>query len=291
MYDASGQLAKKSVYAGEFFYEGTTTTPSLSFINTEEGRIIPGATAEYQYHLKDHLGNVRVTFTTKPETEALTANYEQSNEEVEINQFQRSENVRKVSSHLFDRTNDANPITVSGFAQRLSGGPNERYELARSLSVMPGDKIRAEVYAKYADKNSTNQDFRTLLTNIATAISAGNTSGGLVKDGGSFSSSTSSFPFDTYASDVTSGSTGTGPRAFLNWLIFDQDYNLLDFGYDRIDEMAKESGQDKGHDRMFSPEITITKPGFVYIYLLARRSFERSREQRRIDDSGGGLLR
>src|SRR5690606_5594187 len=66
VYNASNQLVKKSVYAGEFFYEGENpagnATASLKFVNTEEGRVLlDGASQEYQYHLKDHLGNVRVT--------------------------------------------------------------------------------------------------------------------------------------------------------------------------------------------------------------------------------------
>jgi hypothetical protein len=34
-----------------------------------------GATPEYQYHLKDHLGNVRLTFTTKDEVDESLATH------------------------------------------------------------------------------------------------------------------------------------------------------------------------------------------------------------------------
>jgi hypothetical protein len=34
------------------------------------------ATPEYQYHLKDHLGNVRLTFTAKKKTEVFKATME-----------------------------------------------------------------------------------------------------------------------------------------------------------------------------------------------------------------------
>src|SRR5690606_30441083 len=90
-----------------------------------------------------------------------------------------------------------------------------------------------------------------------------------VVDGGGYSTSTSSFPFPIEAAANTSGSSETGPKAYLNWLVFDRDYNLLvgQCGYDRLSGVLKEQGQDATHERLFSPEITITEPGYVYIYL------------------------
>lgn len=65
-----GGTTKATDYRGEFIYE----TNVLQFVNHEECHIVmTGSTPEYQYHLKDHLGNVRTTFTTKDETEAPTA--------------------------------------------------------------------------------------------------------------------------------------------------------------------------------------------------------------------------
>lgn len=65
-----GATPKTTDYAGEFIYENDT----LRFINHEEGRILPDTAStaqhpwEYQYHLKDHLGNVRITFSEKTTT-------------------------------------------------------------------------------------------------------------------------------------------------------------------------------------------------------------------------------
>jgi RHS repeat-associated protein len=71
LYDAAGtKLAKHTVeegvpqhttdYVGSFVYEDS----QLQYLLTEEGRIVfaPDGTHEYQYFLKDHLGNTRVTF-------------------------------------------------------------------------------------------------------------------------------------------------------------------------------------------------------------------------------------
>jgi RHS repeat-associated protein len=150
----------------------------------------------------------------------------------------------------------------------LNGGANEKFGIGRSLSVMPGDKITAEVYAKYVDTNPNN--VQAWLNTLLTQIAAGTAPAGTVVDGGSYSTSTSSFPFPVQATQLTANSVEPGPKAYLNWLVFDRDYNLIlsKCGYDRISTDAKETGQNNtDHERLFSPEIEITEPGYVYIYL------------------------
>ncbi len=75
-YDAAGaKLRKKNSatgnttdYVAGIQYDGTTT-PSLSFIQTEEGKAVPTASGyDYVYYLGDNLGNTRVTFNTKTGT-------------------------------------------------------------------------------------------------------------------------------------------------------------------------------------------------------------------------------
>ena len=63
-------ISKTTDYIGGIVYEDNTR----KFISTEEGRIMLESTPEYQYHLKDHLGNVRLTFTTASAAE-LTSTY------------------------------------------------------------------------------------------------------------------------------------------------------------------------------------------------------------------------
>jgi phosphatidate phosphatase APP1 len=76
VFNASNVVTKTTDYVGEYIYENDI----LQFVNHEEGRITKdntsGIFSVYQYHLKDHLGNVRVTFTTKDETEVNTATLE-----------------------------------------------------------------------------------------------------------------------------------------------------------------------------------------------------------------------
>ncbi|MCR8559924.1 RHS repeat-associated core domain-containing protein [Mucilaginibacter sp. BJC16-A38] len=71
-YDSEGEKLRKvsgtitTDYISGIQYTGTTTTsPVISFIETQDGRAVPnGSTYNYEYTLTDHLGNNRLNFST-----------------------------------------------------------------------------------------------------------------------------------------------------------------------------------------------------------------------------------
>ncbi|HRG66831.1 MAG TPA: RHS repeat-associated core domain-containing protein, partial [Saprospiraceae bacterium] len=89
---------------------------------------------------------------------------------------------------------------------------------------------------------------------------------GVVVDGTAYGSSTSSFP-TSYGGLV--GKTNNGaPKAYLNWLVFDRNFIFITGGFKQITTTGKEAGTDVPHERIFNTSpITITQPGYVYIYL------------------------
>lgn len=215
-----------------------------------------------QYTLKDHLGNVRVTFTSKDETEANTATLEPANATTEQGKFLRYTTAKMVNSSMFDRTNGSAPSQTLGYAQRLNGSTNERYGLARSISVMPGDVINAEVYAKYVDPVTSN--WNAALTTLVNQVAAG--TAGVVVDGANYTTSTSSFP-TTYPG-LQSKTDNGAPKAYLNWLVFDRNFVFLNGGFKQITTAGKEAGTDVAHERVFNTNpIVIAEPGYVYIYV------------------------
>jgi RHS repeat-associated protein len=254
VYNSTNVLQKTTDYVGGFVYENN----ALQFVQHAEGRaVLTGATPEYQYVLKDHLGNTRITATTKPDVTTETATLETPNLAIEQSQFLRIDNARRVQAILFDRTNGA----ANGYAQRLNGSTNEKYGIAKSLQVNAGDTIRAEVYAKYVDPNSSNWTgaLNTLIGQIAA-----NTAG-VVVDGANYTTSTSTFPYAGL--NGTSGSSGSGPKAYLNWLVFDKNFVFKTGGFMRMTTAAREYGQDVAHERLFSPTIAVAEAGYVYIYV------------------------
>jgi RHS repeat-associated protein len=74
VYDATGRKLRKlsttgstttvTEYIGGIQYQYSTTTPVIDFISTEQGRARKsGSVYKYEYDLKDHLGNTRITTT------------------------------------------------------------------------------------------------------------------------------------------------------------------------------------------------------------------------------------
>ncbi|MEJ0055080.1 MAG: RHS repeat-associated core domain-containing protein [Bacteroidota bacterium] len=255
VFNASNQSQKSTDYLGEFIYENGI----LQFINTEEGRVVMTPTAgEYQYHLKDHLGNVRTTFTTLRDAEANQATLEDATLIAEQGKFLRIDNAKRVYAALLDHTNGSSP----GYAERLNGSANEKYGVARSLSVMAGDTLQIEVYAKYLDPTTSN--WTAALSTLASQIASG--ASGVVVDGGSYAASTGSF--NAGYPGLLSKTDNGAPKAYLNWLIFDKNFGFITGGFKQITTAAKEAGTDVAHERVApSSDIVINQAGYAYIYL------------------------
>ncbi len=239
----------------------TVTAGQQFFLNELEIIKLTDGQPEYQYHLKDHLGNVRVTFTTKEEQEANTATLETENQTEERAEFLYYDDTRKINSALFDHTG----LAATQYALRLNGTANEKTGLAKSLAVVPGDKVQLEVYAKYVDTNSSN--WTTALSNLLNAIAQGTAPPGTVIDGAGYATGGSNqFAYGNLLDK--SGETGVGPKAFLNYLVFDKNYTpvLSKSGYKRLSDAPKEAGTDVAHEKL-DWEIDITEPGYVYIWL------------------------
>ena len=262
-YNASGVLKKRSEYLGELFVENNV----LQFINHEEGRVVMNtSTPEYQYFLKDHLGNIRTTLTTKQETESVTATLENATRKKELGQFLYLNEAVLIKSDLFNHT----PNSATKVSTRLSGhdGTNgtkaERVGLERSISVMPGDVINMEVYAKYLSADKTK--WSAVMVNLMSLIASGSTKA-IVDGGAPGSHGTTPFPWPGH--DDNKGSddgTNDPPMAFMNWLVFDRDYNVLTHGAKRITTDGAEDGSGKTFSKI-QAQVTISEPGYMLVYL------------------------
>ena len=127
---------------------------------------------------------------------------------------------------------------------------------------MPGDTVRLVVFGKCLDPNNSN--WTTALTSLVNQIAAG--SGSVAIDGAAYATSTSSFPF---AGLLSTGNDTGGPKAYLNWVVFDRNYIFIPgkSGYQRMTPAAKEIGTDVPHEKLSSPDIFIGEPGYMYVYL------------------------
>ncbi len=254
VFDASAVLQKRTDYVGEFIYETTPSVPrALQFIQHEEGRIMP-ARSEYQYHLKDHLGNVRLTFTTKPETTTAVATMEEDKTTEERSEFLNYDYATKINSEIFDHTNAGGATSKS--IRLLSGQEG----LAKSLQVQAGDVIDMTVFAKYVDRNQS-ANWSQAMTNLIAAMDAGNV--GTIIDGVGTAVGNPVGVLPDYSSDNSGG-----PQAYLNWIVMNEYFDpaTVDGGFVAVNSTALETGTDSAHQEL-NGQITISQPGFVYIWL------------------------
>jgi RHS repeat-associated protein len=252
----TGTENKRTDYAGAFTYDDGV----LKFVSHSEGRAIlrTDNTWEYQYFLKDHLGNVRVTFTSQPETEMMMATLETSNATQERPKFLHYDEVPKVNTRLFDHTNDS----TTHYSMGLSGVRGIQAGLAKTIAVMPNDTVRIEVFGKYIDGDKNN--WSVALKNVLLASSLGIGTQGPVDAAATASSGTDAIPFTDLL--VKDDPQADGIKAYLNYLVFDRDFKFKNGGYINLTELAKENGSDVEHEQL-AAEIPVTEQGYVYTYL------------------------
>ncbi|MBT1710715.1 hypothetical protein KK062_20915 [Fulvivirgaceae bacterium PWU5] len=243
---------------------GTTFAGEELYLNEFEIARLADDIPEYQYFMKDHLGNVRLTFTTKHESDTDIATMEDAAADQERTQFIDYDEAVTVNETIFDHTHINNSAQSTFRSVRLTGGANDTYGLAKSVSVMPGDVIEAEVWGKYVDPDNTTPELQGILTSMI----PGSGAGGAVVDGGTaVTLGASAFPFVALIS--RSGDTGSGPRAYLNYLLFDRNDQIISQGYRRMTTAAREDGATGSHERLQfagSNKIAITEPGYIYFF-------------------------
>jgi RHS repeat-associated protein len=237
----------------------TISATQVYYINAAELIKLSSNAPEYQYNLKDHLGNVRMTFTTKQQTETYTATFETGSATAEDADFSPSyDNVTFSSAAVY-----ASSGTRS---QRLSASPTEMVGLSKSLSVMPGDTIDMKVYAKYFTPTNTNSTVSTstLVAAIASGFGLSPTSTGEALK--AYTSLNQMFTAGGMMIGPGEWEDDNAPKAYLNFILFDKDFIPYDMGWDQIGIEALENGTDVDHDTLELSAV-VREPGYIYIYL------------------------
>jgi hypothetical protein len=250
-------LQKTTDYIGSLVLEND----SLQFIQTAEGRVVPKSVDnvdknEYQYHLKDHLGNVRSTFAVRDDE--FAADFEKVL-------------VGDVLSHYNPYFNNydsimilSNPLKRSGnYAHRLAGGGSDVVGLMKTLYVSKGDRVSAEVYGKYLDAQFTDDGINgnALINALVTML------GGSVLNGEG-TTVQNNLNSDYISAAMADGSEEESPKAYLNYIMLDKDFNYVNSGFERLSESAADPGDGSGtHQRLSFEEIAIEEDGYLMLFL------------------------
>ncbi len=205
---------------------------------------------KYQYAIADHQGNTRVLFTSAaPAAQPVAADFEAATNANFQNYVNRS------TFTLFNRT--AGGTT----SQLLNGGVNGQVGLAKTYRIYAGDKVKIEAYGKYTNATSSSSNLTGFATALLSAYALPAPVGGEV--------GTPSAALNTWGGLVTGGSGGSGTvKAFVNIIVFDKNYRLLDMMWDPIDASANQVGATPiiAHDYMMR-EYTAKEESIVYMYV------------------------
>lgn len=235
------------------------TLSELSVYGAGRIAIYKPASDIFFYEIDDHLGNVRAVIG-KPGIETVPATFENDSYLDENNDFPTS--YSRVVADLYDHTDEGKVYT---HAHLLNGGYNGRIGMAKSFDVMPGDKIRAEVYAKYEGVQGASSNIVGFAAALVSAFGLAPT--------GSGEMAKAYQAINGYGLCVETGDCNpdndpsADPRGYLTILVFDKNYNLVEGAADKIDPIYVQSGGKKKPFDLLSLEFDIKEPGFAYVFL------------------------
>ncbi len=260
-----GTLEKKTDYIGEFIYETDTSgTRKLQLIQHEEGRIVPksvspsgggqGEVFDYQYHLKDHLGNVRVTFSTTPENYQMKEDFEGGD-----NGF------TDLHQHTDFNANTTQPHGSNDKVGLLQSGETGAMVF---LSMNKGDTVDLSVKVNYETAPTGNSFLGTAYSALFSSFDGVYGSG---TEGG-VSSSSSTFDNALNGIDMSGkGNSSTAPRAFLNYIFFDRDMNYVTAGFLQISTAALRTAP-HDYEQIAINDIIADQEGYILAYLSNENS-------------------
>jgi RHS repeat-associated protein len=279
--DETKPVTKVTDYIGERVYEAMADgSQELQFLHHEEGRIVPGPQLsdpdwtpdapdwEYQYHLKDHLGNTRLTFGA-PTEDVFTLTMEVVEPENRIIEDREFENVTISEDNRIEDHNRT-PVVLGvtpdpEYVVKLDGvtkviGP------AKSFEVLPGDEININVWAKYLHAESYDPS-------VAAEALLGGFFEAFINYGSEMliSKGYVNGPLLTGLENIPTGKNHDGvPEAYINYIVFDKNYDVVNGESKKLrisDEGKYGDGSLGTHEHLVAPPINITKAGYIYIYL------------------------
>ena len=291
-YDAAGNKLKKTTrdvsvggktvvtvsnYMHGGVYESKTTTPAdpnspdtwqeLQFFGFEEGRIRLGkkdSVFQYDYFLKDHLGNVRAVIIEERDTSFYPpASMETAQATVE--------------QALYANVSETRVNKPSGYPTDTYTSPNDKLAKVKDavgskkvgpsivLKVMAGDKFNLRV-SSYYKKNGASPQFpvNPLITELLALLNP-STAGITTTHGGPTLTElqTNEVLDPAFESFLSEQFDEIGkPKAYVSWILLDERFKLVaaNSGFEIV-------GADQALTIHTRNDMPIDKNGYLYIYV------------------------
>jgi RHS repeat-associated protein len=290
-YDAAGNKLAKTVTDNSVAPAKITVTDyiagavfennGLQFLGHEEGRVrfakqyyLNGDSAytwQWDYFYRDHLGNVRSTVTEQRDTARYQATFELAQRPKETALFTNIAQTAYPISLIQNPTYPADSTTVPNKYTSKLDGVNKQLGATLALKVMAGDKVDIGVKAwvpfaatapdgKKITKTELLGGLIAALTNGAGGLSGGKATPGELQAAGSPMLA----GIDSFLNSHNDMVYPNPPRAYLNWILFDEQFKFVPQGsgfirvgyYDdqRLQTLARNG-------------LPVAKSGYLFVYL------------------------
>ncbi|THU39222.1 hypothetical protein FAM09_11955 [Niastella caeni] len=262
-------------------------TDKLQFMGHEEGRIRYIAAAgttpakfEYDYFIKDNLGNVRMVLTEEQKQDiypaaTLEGNLNTSTDAAYVEKgFYNINSAYVVNSSVATgistyQNNNGNPPYNNNPNSNATANSARLYQLnattnktglGMTLKVMTGDQIN--IFGKsywFNNGGNFNDKYPIPVSSILDAFLATPT----MAAKGLTTAGISTTPLTDALNAFRTRNDGTSvPWAYVNWIFFDEQFNYAGGGFDRIGG----NGVVKDHNNVTIPTLTAPKNGYVFVY-------------------------
>ena len=285
VYDALGNKLQKKVtpvsgnkittdYIGGFVYEDN----KLQYMIHEEGRCRPQLNSaasvpvfDYDYFLKDHLGNVRSVINAQ--TSGLgpildyNAGMELSMANVECTLFRHLDDVR-------DNKPLSSGPTDTKAAQLDGTDPGKRIGVALMLKVMPGDRfdLSAETYYDAVGENNVATGDAVASSLLNTFFGGSTYSGvpvGELPDNMKIVDNLVNSPqfVEAYNTLTDANFDNSKPAAFLNYMVYDENFRLVS---ENSGALQVGNGGSQWNLISTNGQITIDRPGYITVFASSK---------------------
>ncbi len=239
----------------------------LLFISHEDGRIrfkAENNTFEYDYMIKDHLGNVRMILTEELQKNMYPGVQFETGTTANEQLYYENADVGKTA-----RPGDFYTAPTNGDMVQLLRKSTNSIGAGKLLKVMSSDKLHVKVdyyIPNDATDNANADGLNTVLTSLLGVINGGSAlapvhgNGNLITD-----NLENSTPFTDFLAPQGTGTSSSMPKAYLNILFFDEQFKFVAANSEIIQVETKGSGQQIV--KIGGDAKEAFKNGYAYIYV------------------------
>ncbi|MBV4360612.1 DUF6443 domain-containing protein [Pinibacter aurantiacus] len=274
VYDAAGNKLKKIVTEGTMvkttlYLDGAVfQNDTLQFIAHEEGRIritrnpqLNTQNFTFDYFLRDYLGNVRMVLTDEQQTNGYNPiTFEDANKTYEQNYYD------KADVGVTARPPAFGDEATNGKQVQLLRKTTQSVGVGKLIKVMAGDKINAKVDYYTPDvvtDNSNANGLNSALGSLGNLIDNGAAGAVLKGTGTAITNGLTAAGFiGNLLNDQNNTNASENPKAYLNVLFFDEQFNYVsqNSGFSQI-------GVKGSKDQRVLSNKEAAKNGWAYVYV------------------------